>query len=343
MTGRKNNFDLLRLAAALAVLWSHAFAVSSGAAQAEPLSVFSRGQSTLGSLAVSVFFVISGYLITGSFERRVDTWSFINARVLRIMPGLSIVVLLSALLLGPAVTTLSAATYFTAPESYAYIVSNLTFLQLQDRLPGVFEDNPLPWINGSLWTLRYEIECYGLVLLLGVCGLLTRRFTLCLFLALLVYLALATDHTGIARMNSPRLSLVAQFLAGALLFQWRTPMNVGWAFACVVGSLLALRFGGLWLAQQTIVPYLVIWSAIGARPRLSTLFARTDLSYGTYLYAWPVEQIIVMHRHPRGLWIALIATPIVLLLAFLSWHAIEKFALSWKTRSRALVPSSQPS
>jgi peptidoglycan/LPS O-acetylase OafA/YrhL len=340
MHARINNFDSLRFWAALAVLWSHAFSLSARVQHgAEPLATFSRGQTTLGTVAVAVFFVISGYLITESYERRRDPWRFVKARALRIMPGLSVVLVLTTFLLGPLVTQLSAGSYLGSPRIYEYLGSNLLLLGKSDRLPGVFEDNALPWVNGSLWTLRYEVECYAVVCILGALGWLRRSVTLSLFIALIAYLIAFDDHLGAASRASPRAHLFALFLAGAVMHHWRPVMN-GWvAAACALATILAMHFGGLWLARVIALPYAILWLALASPARLPRLPLPGDLSYGTYIYAWPVEQTLLIDRpDASGMSIAILATPIVLMLAFCSWHGVEKHALARKSSRRGFEP-----
>src|SRR5262245_25227928 len=122
MHSRENNFDALRFWAALVVLWSHAFPIAHGSEQHEPLYALSGGQSTLGAVAVSLFFVISGYLITRSFERSASAWDFVRARLLRIMPALLVVLLLTAFVLGPVLSGWSLAEYLRSSVVYKYFL-----------------------------------------------------------------------------------------------------------------------------------------------------------------------------------------------------------------------------
>ena len=144
---RTNHFDIMRLTAALLVVFSHSFNLSHGKVlgkQYEPLMQLSKGQITLGGLAVLVFFVISGFLITASFDKDKNVLSFCQKRFLRIYPGLIVVVLLTALVLGPLMTELPLWEYFKKPETYNYLVNNIGFIRYQDFLPGVFEHNTVP-------------------------------------------------------------------------------------------------------------------------------------------------------------------------------------------------------
>ncbi len=157
--GRSNNFDSLRFLAAVAVLVSHSFAMAYGTRPGvQPLTIFSRNQTDLGSVAVLVFFVISGYLITRSFDRSPQPLQFLEARVLRIFPGLFLTLVLAAALLGPTVTTFPLGDYFRNSNTAQYIFGGVSLIWLQYDLPGVFLANPTPGVvNGSLWTLYLRV------------------------------------------------------------------------------------------------------------------------------------------------------------------------------------------
>jgi peptidoglycan/LPS O-acetylase OafA/YrhL len=351
MTDRSNNFDALRFWAALAVLWSHAFPIAAGADAAQPLYNLSGGQTKLGGVAVACFFVISGFLITRSFERSADPWSFVRARALRIMPGLLVVLLAVAFVLGPWITSLPLNAYFASSEPYQYVLKQATFTG-HAELPGVFDRNPLSHVNDSLWTLRYEVVCYALVFVLGVARVLNRYTTLALYVGAVATLGVLETVYGGASNDLPGpdrlLDFGALFLAGAVVYQWRVPLRAHWASLCLAVLMLCLVFGGFRTAQRVLLPYVVLVLARGISLRLPSPIKLGDLSYGIYIYSWPVTQLVVMAL-PRPDWLtaSLIATPITLLLALLSWQLIEKRALALKhsdlrTADAATAPRAVP-
>jgi peptidoglycan/LPS O-acetylase OafA/YrhL len=343
-----NNSDSLRFWAAMSVLWFHAVPISDGDERNELMFRLSRGQTTGGTLAVFVFFAISGYLITRSFERSPSLWHFARARALRIVPALLTVVLLLAFVVGPLLSTLPLGEYFASSEVYRYaqLQSTLMF-GWHDTLPGVFGNNPSPWVNGPLWTLRFEVECYVLVFALGVAGLLRRGVTLALFVAALAYLAVfpgLPGTIGAPPEPNPHVELTAAFLAGALIHQWKVQLDgrVAAVFALIiVGCLFS---GHIRLAQRTLLPYVTLYLATGATMfRIPHLHRAGDLSYGVYIFAWPVSQLVVQYSGtPSWLQTAAITTPVTLLLASASWHLIEERALALKSstpRETAPEPS----
>ena len=157
-----NNADFVRFIAAAAVVVSHAYPLAARNAD-EPLVRLSGGQTTLGTLAVTTFFALSGYLITQSWLRRRDLGAFAAARALRILPGLAVVVALTVFVYGPLLTTLPVLRYFVKYETVRYLGA-VALWHMPFTLPGVLEDVPFTARgNGSLWTLWYEVVCYAAI------------------------------------------------------------------------------------------------------------------------------------------------------------------------------------
>jgi peptidoglycan/LPS O-acetylase OafA/YrhL len=177
-----NNFNFIRIIAALSVLISHAYPIAVNTAQPEPLASFLPGY-TLGRLAVWTFFIISGFFVSQSFARRKSVMEFCVARVLRIYPGLLTVLFLSAFVMGPLFTKVSIHEYFETMVPTDYVLKGLTF-NFHTYLPGVFINNPYrASVNGSLWTLYYEVVCYGMIVIVGIIAG-WKRFAFATFLVL---------------------------------------------------------------------------------------------------------------------------------------------------------------
>src|SRR5262249_40258257 len=158
-----DNFNLLRILAALAVLVSHAYPIALGPGTPEPLARVLG--INLGEVAVLMFFAISGYFIFQSFYNKRSIFEFVFARILRIYPALLAALVLSVFVLGPLFTNLTLVAYFSDPQTLLYIPRNLRLWPMQYGLPGVFEDHGYPAVNGSLWTLAFEVACYALVVI----------------------------------------------------------------------------------------------------------------------------------------------------------------------------------
>jgi peptidoglycan/LPS O-acetylase OafA/YrhL len=337
-SARKNNFNLLRIIGAGAVLVSHAFPISSGQGAREPLAA-TLGVS-LGTLGVITFFAISGYFISSSFHNRRSALEFVVARALRIYPGLLLVLALTVLLLGPAFTKLPFSTYLLDTHTLLYIPKNLALWPLQYDLPGVFTLNAYPEaINGSLWTLVYEVACYSIVAIIGISGLSSNGWRFAVFL--LAYGAWYILTIPLLRGSSPHLTMIRNFheltlpfIIGMTLFQlrgrvgFRLPILVLLAFAGVVS------YGRVWFAEIFILAWsygVFYFGFLRWAPLLA--YNRTgDYSYGMYIYAFPVEQAISsIYNGSSPAVIIILSMPITLLLAVLSWHCVEERALNHKS------------
>lgn len=343
--GRSNNFDFMRFVAAALVIVAHAFPLSYGDGSREALFRLSGGQTDFGSLAVAVFFVISGFLITRSYDRNPNPLLFATNRSLRIFPGLLLAVLFCAFVLGPLVTELSFADYFGQRGTYSYL-QNVSLRYSQHELPGVFAANPYaPTVNGSLWTLWYEFLCYGVVLLLGVLRLLRWQVLAAglAFSLLVVNGWLPVSSSPVLellrlRLNAyePYFRFFAFFAGGGLVYLMRGRVRlVPWLALSALTTLVAALVFGLFntafaLAGSYLVVYLAFW-----RRSFGERFARHgDWSYGVYVYAFPVQQTVTELLLPNPDWLlnVLFTYPVVLLLAAASWHGVEKPALALKSK-----------
>lgn len=329
--GRDNNFNLIRFVAATAVLVSHAWPIALGDGVAEPLHA-STGHS-LGGLAVFVFFAVSGFFITASFARTKSARIFVKARVLRLVPCLAVSLLLVALVMGPLVTTLPMAEYLSHSETAKFLFRNITLISPKYTLPGVFETNPYPTVEGSIWTLIHEVLCYGLVFLAGITGVLGRPRLM--FVAMLAYAVVwvlpeVTDLQMPARFVQTRL-LSLPFVIGMAFWQWRDRLPLSLIGVAGVIALAVLTKGmaaGFPLLMLAIA-YTTFWLAYVPKGPLRAFNRFGDYSYGIYVYAFPLQGLAVWLFGPMQPWVNIaIALPMTLICAVLSWHLIERPALA---------------
>ena len=334
LSPHRNSLDALRLGAAMLVLYSHQHAVMG---LPEP-SFF--GWNTWGGAGVSIFFVLSGYLVWTSWLRDPRVIPFLVRRSLRIFPALWVVILLSVLVLGPWASVLDTQRYFGHPQTWRYLV-NMVLLVVYG-LPGVFPTNAMPGIvNGSLWSLPVEFICYLVLAAAGWCLVRTRAST-GLVLVGLWWLAVAVASLG-TRIWGPAYlmhgEMVVFFAAGVLYGQMRhAPFDrLQWVLV-VVGLAAFVGLGGrgpervgMLLLALALVHGAAVWaggSGLGAR--------LGDLSYGVYIYAFPVQQALAHWGQGKNQTFAGmlgLSSVLTLLMAFLSWHGIEKRALAFKPRS----------
>ena len=346
--GRDNNFNLIRMVAASAVLVSHAFPITLGSGAAEPLEALL--DRSLGSLAVMIFFAISGFLIARSFDRSPRLADWLAARIMRLFPGLLVVLLLTAFVLGPLVTVLPPEVYFRDPTVGTYVLRNLVLVSQQYGLPGVFETLPFPEaINGSLWTLFYEVLCYGGVLLVGLAGALDRpRRALWIFAALLaVYalLCLPAVESGLHPKIVSLRKLALPFAIGTALYVWRDRVPLGWGWVAGLGAVAAALHDTVLFREIFVfwLSYTVFALAYlpGGRIRRYNDFG--DYSYGIYIYAFPVQQTMMDLFGPMTpLENMAMAFPVTLACAVLSWRLVEKPGLAARHRLANLLGRGSP-
>lgn len=328
-----NNFDCLRIFAALAVLYSHHFALSG---KPEP---YLLGINTIGGDAVYIFFTVSGYLVTSSWLNDPNFFRFSLRRILRIWPALTVVVLGTAYILGPILTTLPLNEYFSNPVTHKYI--GWLWMQANFVLPGVLESNPYPGVlNGSLWTIPLEVQCYIVLTVAGILGLLRKKsiFLLAIF-AYLIWFFIKSSPDLHGTIHSAR-QLGAYFLIGALLYIAKPYFTTRWIYiiplVLIVGFLL-FKSGYPHTANLLILPFLTIALGTQSTPVVSKFGRWGDPSYGIYLFAFPVQQTVIMSMMPEADFYGsmFVSAAITILLAYASWHLIEKQAIKFKPKRKS--------
>jgi len=322
-----NNFDFLRLVAAYLVLVSHQFAL---AGRAEP----GIGVQSLGGLGVAIFFSISGYLVAQSWTRDPSIWRFLAKRVLRIWPGLIVVTAAAALLLGPLVSTLPLDQYFLSPQTWDFF--RTLKLTIRYELPGVFSENPFAnAVNGSLWTLPIEFRCYLILMVLGLVGLFRRRYLLLIGTIIFAVYVFVIDNAQYKPHRKLNYEFGAFFCYGTCLHCFRAfwmPRMKAMLFAVGVGAAVLFVVGREYTALFLMLPVLVISFGEQSTPFVRCAERFGDLSYGIYIYAFPVQQtVVLLTANSLPIWGALaISTTVTIAVAFLSWHLIESPALHLK-------------
>jgi len=336
-----NHFHVLRLAAAVLVLFSHSFHLLGRGAE-EPLGRWFE-QLDASRLGVSIFFVLSGFLVARSWDRRPGLDVFLAARAVRIAPALIVVLLVTVFALGPVATSLPLREYLMSGETRAYLGLNLV-LFTQYLLPGVFENNPVPGVNGSLWTIPLEVVMYILLGIGGWLGLLARPTRLRGVLAVLAEhpvigatLALLATLliSKVLRTGPQYYGLAGYFMIGALCYRFRGALALRLDLVLV---LVGLAIAGARSALEPVVLPLAITAAaltLAMHPRFRTRptwLHRHDYSYGLYLYGYPVQQsLIALGIATPGLLFGA-ATVVTLGCAALSWHVVERPCLELKRR-----------
>lgn len=323
--GRDNNFNLVRFLAATSVILFHCYALR-GHPEAEPFYRWSGGVLGMGNLGVYVFFVVSGFLVAKSFDQQPSIIAFIAARVLRIYPGL-IAAALVTVAIAMTCTTVPWRSFLTDAQTFDYLLVTISGWDVRDPLPGAFAGKPYPWaVNGSLWTLPIELKFYIGCLVAGVLGVLRRpwRFNIAFVAAALLF----TFRPNWFPVH-PEMGVVRQFaLAFALgAFAWvnRDRVPSPWLALVALVVLFANPLGfGRGVYFDVLVAYLLLVFALHPAVRFRAFNRLGDYSYGLYVYAFPIQQMLI-YRWPQGSSAALFwaAFPLTLALAVLSWHLVE--------------------
>jgi peptidoglycan/LPS O-acetylase OafA/YrhL len=331
-----DNFTLLRLALALAVVVSHAFSVGTGRHTDEPL--YALTGYTLGEHGVNGFFAVSGFLVAMSWDRRGGVVPFALARILRVFPGLIVAVLVTALVLGGFMTTAAKGNYFTDARVWQMIWVTITTFKSATVLPGVFEGNPLRWPISTVWTLRYELLCYLGLLAYGALGGF-RRPLIALTGAMLVAAALVVLGMigAIPKGQETALRLPLVFATGSLIYLYRdrVPLNLGILAAVIAAlTLAALVLPALYKPLLFIgTAYLMLFIAMAPGLSHPSFEPPGDISYGVYLYGWPIQQALQALFPAVSGWAMLLPALIVTCaVATASWLLVEKPALQLKKR-----------
>lgn len=340
---RRNAFDTIRLLAAMSVIVSHSFLITRGSNVTEPLHRLTSGQSSIGGLAVGVFFTISGLFIAASFDRSSSAFEFVRKRALRIMPALIVVVTLSALVLGAIKTTLPLSQYLVSRGTWAYF-ANAAFLPNDQMLPGVFASHTLHFVNGSTWTLKFEVMCYAFVGFVMMTGRIKRPLVVAAWvMSFVITLAFPASEQASGAMYYvlTGAKLFRFFGAGAVMYLYRdkVPIHTGLATAGLVLAVLAAMTPLFLEASALFGSYTIIVFGYRAPGWFRQLTERGDISYGVYVYGWPIQQLVwpIGVGHPAHWAInTAIALPLAMLAGLASWLLVEKPALRFKGRFMGL-------
>ncbi|WP_243050007.1 acyltransferase [Dyella sp. RRB7] len=330
----RNNFDLIRLGAALMVMVGHAFGIT-GSHEMEVMLRFTH-RETFGSLAVYSFFLISGLLVSASYVKQDSPGRFAVLRLLRIYPGALTCAAVIGLVVAPTFTSTPLASYFSSDEVRRWLMHNMSLIgRLGSPLPHVFSSNPLPgFVHPNVWTLPIELECYAVVLVVGLSGLIRTRvgMTLAVAVAGLIFAYFAAhppQHFNLGNIFIVPLGYsfypVPFFLLGMLLYAFRDHVKLHWLPAAVLLIAYVMFREGRWgvILLYPALVYGVLWLA--SAPFLRRFKPHHDYSYGIYLYGWVVQQAVTNLcpglDHNTSL---VVAIPVTVIVASLSWHFVER-------------------
>ena len=329
-----NNLDFMRLLAAIAVIVGHAYAISPQEGKKDLVLQLLQFDYS-GSLAVKFFFFVSGLLVTRSLLEKPSLGGFLISRSFRLFPALFVCVLSSALLIGLLMTSGDISDYLNNPIVHSYIWKNF-LLDTQWNLPGVFKQNPISTINGSLWTLPVEFFCYLMLSVLAAIGFYRLRETASVA-GLMMVAALAYRPELMANFGLPSEAwqYPVYFLFGSLLAVHanRFDLNLRVIIAFIIMSAL-LRNTIFYQFSVCISLFLFALWLSGTKIVLS-LRLPGDFSYGIYLYGFPMQQI------SKHLWPGqsvfqnqIVGIGLSIMCAVASWFLVEKFFINLAIKIR---------
>lgn len=348
--GRSNSLGFLRWLFACMVVVDHSFPIGGFNHGVDPTWSWTRGQDSLGGIAVAGFFIISGFLVTRSWFSSKGTIRFMWRRFLRIFPAFWCALIVVALIFAPLAWRherggLWGVYSVKTDSAFHYVTSNMFLVIHQWDIGGLFANTPyvktgfpVAW-NGSMWTLIYEFKCYIFLAILGAAGLLRKR-------AVVLVLALASYVMMVSWQINPNWApkvlpiLVDPFVARFLflfllgsvfsLYSDKIVIDDRIGVLALLTVVYTLHEGGWLFLGYPALAYSVVWLAI--RLPMHWFDRPGDFSYGTYIWAFPLQMLLVeygMQRHGLLVFIAasLLSASVV---AFFSWHLIEKPAMSLK-------------
>ena len=345
-----NNFGFLRVVFALLVIVSHSPVLIDGNNSRELWNQIFGPTFSLGGLGVDGFFLISGYLITKSFQSSKTIGAYLFKRVLRIYPGFLVAYAISFVFVGwLAGGKLSAMTWIAWLKQFIYML----LLNGPRELDGVFAQLPFPALNGSMWTIGLEFQCYLLVIVAGVCGLLQKRW---IYLAITLCLVpIALSHSFNLHVPLPykdvipyyyaptttlndSLRFMAIFLCGGAFYLFRDEIVYTDRGAFFAAAMLVPMLFNYHLVEPGLAilgGYLLFWFSFRKVKALNGIGRKVDLSYGIYLYAWPIQSLLILYIADISPWtVTIIASAISAAFAYVSWTLVEYPCLLLKGERR---------
>jgi peptidoglycan/LPS O-acetylase OafA/YrhL len=341
----------LRLFFALIVVWSHGIAAA-GLPHGEFIWDFSHGAEDGGALAVNGFFLLSGFLITRSYESVGSLPRYLWHRFLRIFPAYWVCLIVTVLVVAPSMYVKlhgSISGYIGSPnQPLSYVYGN-AFLHLGQPLIDHLTDR-LPHnasINASLWTLQFEFTCYLLIGLIGFAGILRTKPRAVLSVTAALFLMYAIPLCIYGPRRPDAFTVLGEFLfffigSTSYLYRNRIVIN-GWiAVCCLVGSIISLRTRFCPAVVPVCLSYAIMFVAMNWPPR--SFDRKVDLSYGVYIYAFPIQQLLMVYGLGALGFAPYLGTTLGITgsLAVMSWFLVERPSLSlknarWDRRSIALL------
>lgn len=337
---KNNNFDFLRFLFALLVVVSHSYPLSGDNESSQWIYKITNGQIILAQIGLSGFFIISGYFIFQSLERSKDLLDYFKKRFLRLFPALAVVLIL-CLILVPFVYEGNVSFLKNIPV-YTYVPFNLSLFGFQSSIKGVFDTNAYHAINGSLWTIRYEFSLYIALALLFFIRIQKQLVTFMLLVVFTIFLLLYTfclNRFGGSSLFGLQgihiLNLGTFFISGSLLaslqFEKIKHKTVILGISILI-LVLSLYFKCYESVKHLVFPIVVLLIGFIPLPFICTFGKFGDMSYGIYIYSFPVQQTLMYYYKMDTYSLLIYSVLLSIGFGYISWHLIEKRALKYKRK-----------
>jgi len=331
-----NNLDLIRIACAFFVIYSHSFALSPAPGSNDILySITLLGYVSFGGVAVKAFFLISGLLVTNSLLGNGNITHYIASRFFRVYPAYLVVIVAFALIIGPWLSSLSAGDYFLSRETRHYIIRTLKF-NVQYTLPGVFSHNTLTAVNGSLWTIPMEVKAYLYLLVIYLVSLIFGPYKK-VFIALISLAVLIEPFTPfkgvlISKSDDPSIYLLYPFFSIGCLLAIAKDKITTTSFLMLAVIALLLFFLIKDDLSKTALFYLFssfLLLYLSSLSFINKINIKNDISYGIYLWAFPIQQTVASFIIASPYINILLSAVISSLFAYASFRLIERPAMQF--------------
>lgn len=333
---RNDNFLAIRIIAASMVIYAHAPAIAPAVNETDIFVLLGFGNYS-GRIAVNIFFLISGFLVTGSLTRQNgDIIKFFKLRALRLVPAFFINLIILAIIIGPIATNLPINKYFSNPETWKYITQNIKFsTHMLWKLPGVLEEvqSTSPHasaINGSIWSIPAEVRMYLILGLLGLTGFFSSKRIATI--GILILLIIGTFFPQYLPLHQTWIEPGAYFGIGVLVFLHRESIRVSWLLATGLVILAVItRHLPSYQAAFPLALSGIVFALAYITPPIQFLEKYGDPSYGVYLWGWPCQQLIAQKIPHAGLFShTILSIALSVICGYASWHLIEKHVIKLK-------------
>jgi peptidoglycan/LPS O-acetylase OafA/YrhL len=339
-----NNYNLIRLIAAILVIYGHSFILFPSNGYIDPVTIFLKDEYS-GSLSVEIFFFLSGIYISHSYSNSTTKLRFCIMRIFRIWPALIICIILTVFLVGPILTNLPLNSYFASTETWKYLIYNSTIAyQTAYTLPGIFLDNfHTRALNGSLWTLPVEVRCYVILFISASLSFFEKPLLLIgVFVAAILLYLTKSEFFSVIMTNTLSIKLLVFFMAGSISYLYKERIIINHKVFIILAGFTIISYLTFFLPAIFYVTMIYGVLVFGVSKVALKFPLPGDYSYGVYIYGFLVQQICQYYLPGITSYPSMFITiPITLVLAIISWYCIEdpamKFAGKWTKKMNSKV------